>query len=46
MAGWAFVLRAALTGFALWIVTLFVHGLTFVGGDTRLQRVGIILSSP
>jgi putative membrane protein len=37
-----FVIRAALTGFALWVVTLIVHGLSFVGGDTRLQRVGII----
>jgi putative membrane protein len=24
------------------VVTLVVHGLSFVGGDTRLQRVGII----
>jgi putative membrane protein len=31
-----------LTGVALWLVTLVVHGLSFVGGDTRLQRVGII----
>ena len=38
-----FVIRAALTGFALWVVTLVVHGLTFVGGDNRLQRAGIIL---
>jgi putative membrane protein len=37
-----FLIRAALTGFALWVVTLVVHGLSFVGGDTRLQRVGII----
>src|SRR5579875_3507522 len=37
-----FLLRAALTGLALWIVTLFVHGLTFVGVDTKLERVGII----
>ncbi|BBU21455.1 phage holin family protein [Mycobacterium xenopi] len=37
-----FVLRAALTGFALWVVTLIVPGMSFVGGDTRLQRVGII----
>lgn len=37
-----FLVRAALTGFALWIVTLFVHGLSFVGGSTRLERVGII----
>jgi putative membrane protein len=39
----AFLLRAALTGFALWIVTLVVSGIDFVGGDTTLQRVGIIL---
>src|SRR6201997_3312947 len=38
-----FVIRAALTGFALWVVTLVVHGLTFVGGDNRLQRAGILL---
>jgi putative membrane protein len=38
----AFVIRAGLTGFALWVVTKVVHGLGFVGGDTRLQRVGII----
>ncbi len=37
-----FFIRAALTGFALWVVTRLVHGLDFVGGDTRLQRVGII----
>src|SRR5271156_217316 len=39
----SFLIRAALTGFALWVVTLVVHGLTFVGGDNRLQRAGIIL---
>jgi putative membrane protein len=37
-----FLLRAALTGFALWVVTQFFHGVSFVGGDTTLQRVGII----
>jgi putative membrane protein len=37
-----FLLRAALTGFALWVVTQFIHGLQFVGGNTTLQRVGII----
>ncbi len=37
-----FLLRAALTGFALWVVTHFVHGLQFVGGHTPLERVGII----
>jgi putative membrane protein len=37
-----FLLRAALTGLALWIVTLLVSGIGFVGGATTLQRVGII----
>jgi putative membrane protein len=37
-----FLLRATLTGFALWVVTLFFHGLSFVGGDSTLQRIGII----
>jgi putative membrane protein len=39
----AFLLRVALTGFALWIVTLVVSGIDFVGGDTTVQRIGIIL---
>jgi putative membrane protein len=39
-----FVIRAAVTGFALWVVTKVVHGLYFVGGDTRLQRIGIIFA--
>jgi putative membrane protein len=38
----SFVIRAALTGFALWVVSLAVNGLSFVGGDTRLQKVGIV----
>jgi putative membrane protein len=38
----SFLVRAALTGFALWVVTKVVPGLSFVGGDTTLQRVGII----
>ena len=38
----AFLLRAALTGLALWLVTLLVPGMTFVGGDTTLQKIGII----
>lgn len=37
-----FVLRAAVTGFALWVVTLIVPGLSFVGGDSKLERAGII----
>ncbi|MGH3970301.1 MAG: phage holin family protein [Mycobacterium sp.] len=38
-----FLLRAAFTGFALWVVTLFLHGISFIGGeDSRLHRVGII----
>lgn len=38
----SFLLRAATTGFALWIVTVFVSGIRFIGGDNTLQRVGII----
>lgn len=38
----SFLVRAALTGVALWVVTHFVSGLRFVGGDTTLQQVGII----
>jgi putative membrane protein len=37
------LLRAGLTGFALWVVTLVVPGIEFVGGDTTLQRIGIII---
>jgi putative membrane protein len=37
-----FLLRAASTGLALWVVTKVVTGIEFVGGDTTLQRVGII----
>ncbi|MDV3128888.1 phage holin family protein [Mycobacterium sp. 21AC1] len=38
----SFLLRAAVTGFALWVVTLIVPGMSFIGGDTALARVGII----
>ncbi|HEU0189939.1 MAG TPA: phage holin family protein [Mycobacterium sp.] len=38
----SFVVRAALTGFALWVVTLVVDGVHFVGGDDATQRAGII----
>lgn len=37
-----FLFRATVTGFALWLVTNLVHGITFVGGDSTLQRAGII----
>jgi putative membrane protein len=40
----SFFVRTALTGFALWVVSLIVDGLSFVGGDTRLQRIGIIFA--
>ena len=39
----SFLLRAALTGLALWVVTLLVPGIDFVGGDSTLARIGIIL---
>lgn len=38
-----FLLRAALTGLALWVVTLVVPGIEFVGGDSTAARVGIVL---
>ena len=37
-----FFLRAGVTGLALWVVTLILPGMQFVGGDTSLQKVGII----
>jgi putative membrane protein len=37
-----FLLRAAVTGVALWAVTLIVPGLRFVGGSNTLQKIGII----
>jgi putative membrane protein len=41
--GMGFLLRASFTGLALWVVTLIVPGMTFVGGSTALQKVGIVL---
>lgn len=38
-----FLLRVAVTGLALWVVTLIVPGINFVGGQTDVQRVGVIL---
>ncbi|MGV0740451.1 hypothetical protein BA059_26400 [Mycolicibacterium sp. (ex Dasyatis americana)] len=38
----SFLLRAAVTGFALWVVTLVVPGIYFIGGDSTIARVGII----
>ena len=32
----------ALTGLALWVVTLIVPGISFVGADNTLQEIGII----
>lgn len=37
-----FLLRAALTGVALWVVTLLVPGVSILGGDSALARAGII----
>ncbi len=39
----SYIFRAAVIGLALWVVTLIVPGINFVGGDTTLQRVGIVL---
>ncbi|MBX7450724.1 phage holin family protein [Mycolicibacterium sp. 3033] len=38
----SFLLRAALTGVALWVVTLVVPGIAFVGGDSSATRIGVI----
>ena len=38
----SFLLRAVVTGFALWVVTLVVSGISFVGGDTTWEKIGII----
>lgn len=38
-----FLLRVAFTALALWIVTMILPGISFVGGQTTAQRVGIIL---
>ncbi|MBU8829383.1 phage holin family protein [Mycolicibacterium goodii] len=38
----SFLLRAALTGLALWVVTLIVPGMSFVGGDSTMARIAII----
>ena len=37
-----FLLRTALVGVALWVVSLIVPGVSFVGGDSTAARVGII----
>jgi putative membrane protein len=38
-----FLIRTALTGFALWVVTKLVHGINFVGYNTRLQELGVVI---
>ena len=38
----SFLGRAAITGLALWVVTLVVPGMRFIGGNTTLQTIGII----
>lgn len=38
-----FVIRTVLTGFALWVVTLVVPGITFVGGQSAAGRIGVVL---
>lgn len=38
----SFLGRVAITGLALWVVTLVVPGMRFIGGNTTLQTIGII----
>lgn len=37
-----FLLRTAVTGVALWLVTQLVSGIEFVGGQNSVERAGII----
>lgn len=39
----SFLGRATVTGLALWVVTLLVPGMSFVGGSTTAQKIGIVL---
>ncbi|MFW0784062.1 phage holin family protein [Gordonia sp. CPCC 206044] len=39
----AFLIRTAFTGFSLWIATLIVPGLNFVGGSTGWEEFGIVV---
>jgi putative membrane protein len=38
----SFLVRAGFTGLALWLVTLIVPGISFVGGETTVQKIGIV----
>jgi putative membrane protein len=38
----SFLVRASVTGLALWVMTLIVPGIGFVGGNTTIERVGIV----
>jgi len=39
----SFLVRVAVTALALWVVTLIVPGINFVGGSTTAQTVGIVV---
>ena len=39
----AFVIQTAFTGFALWIASLIVPGVDFVGGSNNWEKLGIVL---
>jgi putative membrane protein len=39
----SFLVRTALTGFALWLVSQIVPGVAFVGGENVAARIGIVL---
>ena len=39
----AFLVRTVLTAVALWVATLIVPGIDFVGGSTTAEKVGIAL---
>jgi putative membrane protein len=37
-----FLLRVVITGFAIWLATVLLPGITVVGGDTTLERLGVL----
>lgn len=39
----AFLFHTVITGFTLWVATLIVPGLDFVGGSTPTEQIGVIL---
>jgi putative membrane protein len=37
-----FLLRVVITGFGIWLATVLLSGITVVGGETTLERLGVL----